>query len=183
MDKDAMAKIIDGIPKSRGRKMWEVLYDFGNHYASSANNILSVILKDPDFIAPMLMCRFFSVELMLKFFLVVDHRSVSNEVGLKAVGVELHGHKYTPLFDKINSKYKRAIAESFSAISGKSTSEAEFRSLLSQFENGFVKWRYIYEEAENPSFVDLQALQNVNDALGKCAEEQARRWGHIPPAR
>jgi len=180
IDKDGLAKILDDLKRSgrKARKMWQVLYDFGCRYAASADHIMSLVSQDPDFTAPMLMCRFFSIELLLKFFLVIDHRSVSNKTDLKVVGVNLRGHDYTPLFDEIQPEYRRAIAEWFSTISAKPTSEMEFRNLLAQFEKGFIKWRYIYEE-EQVQFIDGRDLYNINGALGKCAEAEARRRGHI----
>ncbi len=97
-------------------------------------------------------------------------------VDLDKVGVSLVGHKYTALFDKISNKHRRDIADQFSVISGKTTTEAEFRGILQQElgDDPFVKWRYVYEASSN-QFLDIQLLNRVTDAIGKCAERALPR--------
>ena len=64
------------------------------------------------------MCRSFAIELLLKFFLVIEHPEAKTLAELKARGVDLHGHPYSDLFDRINAPHKDLIAATHSNRTG-----------------------------------------------------------------
>jgi hypothetical protein len=48
----------------------------------------------------------------------------------------------------------------------------KFREFLALelYDNPFVKWRYVYEEEEGISYLNLDLVKKVNDALGFSAQ-------------
>ena len=128
--------------------------------------------KDADFIAPAIMCQSFAVELLLKFFLVVDHPAAKSVDDLKTAGVNLRCHKYSELFDQLTQATKGKIANTYAAVSGKQTDAAGFRNaLIAQGDDPFVYWRYIYEKSGYSHF-NWHDFSLVTLALGKTAEAE-----------
>jgi hypothetical protein len=63
----------------------------------------------------------------------------------------------------------------YAAVIRQSASADDFRqALLSQGDNPFVYWRYIYETQDRISHFDAQAFLNVITALGKAAEVERK---------
>jgi len=120
------------------------------------------------------MCQSFAIELLLKFFLAVDHPAAKTTGELKTIGIRLRCHKYTELFDQLTPISKEKIANAYTALSGKQADAAGFRqALIAQGDDPFVYWRYIYE-TNSFSHFDIQAFNLVTDALGKAAEAELK---------
>jgi len=131
--------------------------------------------KNADFAAPAIMCKSFSIELLLKFFIIASHPHIQSKADLDSSGVDLHGHRYSDLYDRINPCYQKEMAESFTAISGTKTDAVAFRQVLIDIGNEpFVYWRYIYEKS-GLCDLDIALLDKLLLALGKAAENERKR--------
>lgn len=172
-DKQQLEQMLAALPK---RSLQSTLFNIAHAYARAADASWSTFgtTRDGDFAAPAIMCQSFAVELLLKFFLVVDHPEATTIEELKSAGVKLKCHKYSELFDQLRSATKDKIADEFTAQTGKQTDAAGFRqALIAQGDDPFVYWRYIYETS-NSSHFDNQAFNFITDTLGKSAEAERK---------
>ena len=140
--------------------------------------------RNADFAGPIIMAKSFSVEMLLKFFIVVDHPTAKNTADLDKLGVDLHGHVYSKLLDRISASRRKNIAASFSKLSGKTTDEAAFRDILKNNlgDDPFVFWRYIYEKT-GTHHLDLQTLKMVAHALGEAAAVERQSIASKTPVK
>lgn len=130
-----MSPDIDALLSSlEKRSLNSVLFNLAHAYARASDKSWSAIFSenDADFMAPAIMCQSFAVELLLKFFIIIDHPDAQTKADLDALGINTYGHPYSKLWDRIASTHKKNIAESFSSISGQRTNEAKFREILVQ---------------------------------------------------
>lgn len=174
IDRQQLERLFAGLPN---RSLRSTLFNIAHAYARAADASWSSLgtTKDADFAAPAIMCQSFAIELLLKFFLVVDHPSVTTADELKTAGVKLKCHEYSELFDQLAPATKDKIAKSFTDLSGRQTDAAGFRQeLIAQGDDPFVYWRYIYEETSRFSYFDRPAFNLVTDALGKAAETERK---------
>jgi hypothetical protein len=168
MSQEQIEKMIAAHPK---RSLQSTLFNIAHAYSRSAQATWELMAssKDADFAAPAIMCDSFTVELLLKFFLAVDHPAAESTDDLKNAGIKLKCHKYSELFDQLLPTTKNEIAKAYSSKSGKNTDAASFRAaLIAQGDDPFVYWRYIYE-TKNVSNFDNAAFILVIDALGNAA--------------
>lgn len=170
-DRQRLEQTLATLPK---RSLQSTLFNMAHAYARAAdaawNNLGST--KDADFAAPAIMCQSFAIELLLKFFLAVDHPSATTAEDLTKAGAKLKCHKYSELFDQLLPATKQKIANAFTRLSGKRTETAAFRdALIAQGDDPFVYWRYVYETS-GVSHFDNRAFNLVTDALGKAAEAE-----------
>ena len=172
-DKDQLEQMLVALPK---RSLQSTLFNIAHAYARAADASWSTLgaTKDADFTAPAIMCKSFAIELLLKFFLAVDHPEATTTDELKSAGVKLRCHKYSELFDQLLPATKDKIANEFTAQSGKHTDAAGFRqALIAQGDDPFVYWRYVYETSVFSHFDNL-AFNLVTDTLGKAAETERK---------
>ncbi|HEY6896495.1 MAG TPA: hypothetical protein VI279_04480 [Rhodocyclaceae bacterium] len=158
------------------RPLRSTLFNFAHAYVRSADNAWATLesTNDADFIAPAIMCQSFAVELLLKFFLAIDHPTARTIDDLKNAGAKLKCHKYSELYDQLTLPTKNKIADAYSTLSGKPTNAMAFRqALIAQGDDPFVYWRYIYE-SNGFSHFDRIAFNLVTDALGKAAEAERK---------
>lgn len=168
-DKQQFEQTLAGLPK---RSLQSTLFNIAHAYSRAADLSWSAIAtaEDADFAAPAIMCKSFAIELLLKFFLAVDHPTAITADDLKSTGVKLKCHKYSELFDQLLPGTKARIAEELTSQSGKLTDALGFRqALIALGDDPFVYWRYIYE-TNGYSHFDNQAFDLVTNALGKAAE-------------
>jgi len=171
IDQLQLEQMLGALPK---RSLRSTLFNIAHAYARTADSTWSALVssKDAAFAAPTIMCQSFAIELLLKFFLAVDHPAATTIDELKAAGVKLRCHKYSELFDQLSQSSKDKIARAFTSISGTPTDAAAFRkALIAQGDDPFVYWRYIYE-TNGFSHFDKQAFNLVTDAVGKAAEAE-----------
>jgi len=127
------------------------------------------------------MCKSFAIELLLKFFLVIPYPTAQTKADINAFGVDLHGHKYSELYDRIIPTYQQKIAASFSSVTGKATDAAAFRAVLVAIgDDPFVFWRYIYEKTGTP-ILNIPLFEQVFLAMGKAAEVERKRLAPTAP--
>jgi hypothetical protein len=172
-DRRRIEQLLSALPK---RSLESTLFNIAHAYARAAaaswNSLVST--NDADFAAPAIMCQSFAIELLLKFFLAVDHPSAATAQELKSAGVTLKCHKYSELFDQLLPATKAKIANAFTILSGKQTDASGFReALIAQGDDPFVYWRYVYETSDISHF-DNRAFNLVTDALGKAAEAERK---------
>lgn len=172
-DRQRMEQALASTPP---RSLESTLFNLAHAYARAANTSWESIgaTGDADFAAPAIMCQSFAIELLLKFFLAIDHPLVTTVEELKNTGVKLKCHKYSELFDQLLPATKEKIAKSFTSLSGKRTDTDGFReALIAQGNDPFVNWRYVYE-TDGFSHFDNQAFLWVMHSLGKAAEAERR---------
>ena len=158
------------------RSLRSTLFNIAHAYARAAGNTRGVLesTKDADFAAPAIMCLSFAVELLLKFFIAIDHPTAKTINDLKNASAKLKCHKYSELYDQLTQPTRDKIAGAYSTLSGKPTDSMAFRqALIAQGDDPFVYWRYIYE-SDAFSHFDLAAFHLVIDALGKAAEAERK---------
>jgi len=159
------------------RSLNSTLFNFANAYAQTGDLAMAAIgtSGNADFAAPAIMCKSFCVELLLKFFIAVAHPGADMKE-LKALGVDLYGHVYSELFDRIHEATRRSVAASFSTVSARQVDDGEFRRILKEDlgDAPFVSWRYVYEKAAT-RHLDPVLWDQVVLALGKAAERERKR--------
>ena len=159
------------------RSLESTLFNLAHAYAiaADASRKTGEQTGNTDLTAPAIMCESFAIELLLKFFLAIDHPTATTVEALKAAGVKLKCHKYSELFDQTSAPTKQKIAAVYARISGKEAGVADFReALVAQGDDPFVYWRYVYETAGTSHF-DFSAFHQVVDSLGKAAEAERQR--------
>jgi hypothetical protein len=155
----------------------QVLFNHAEFYNQGALAALAQLSASGNagLAAPVIMCRSFAIELLLKFFLVLPHPTVMKYGELRALGVDLRGHPYSSLFDRIPMQFQDSIAATFSGLSGQSSTAADFRStLVSLGDDPFVAWRYVYEKDDN-QYLNFELFNQVTDALGTSAERELKK--------
>jgi hypothetical protein len=177
INKSKLDEMLTSLPK---RSLQSTLFNVAHAYARAANASWNTLesTKDADFAAPAIMCQSFAVELLLKFFLAIDHPTAKTSDELEMAGVTLKCHKLSELFDQLLPATQSKIAGVFTTLSGKQTDAAGFRAaLIAQGDDPFVYWRYIYEKKVVAQF-DQQAFDLVIEALGKAAEAERKATVH-----
>ena len=162
--------------ESQPRSLESTLFDLALAYslAADASRTIGASTRNADLAAPAIMCQSFAIELLLKFFLAIDHFTAATTDELTNAGVNLSCHKYSQLFDQLLPATKEKIANSFTALSGKKTDVDGFReALVAQGDEPFVQSQYIYE-TNNFSHLDLQAFQLVAYSLGNTAKTELK---------
>ena len=171
------------LSRAGNRSFDSTLFNIAHSYARAGEMAASSIfsLNDADFAAPAIMCKSFAIELLLKFFMVVTHPGVRSYADLKMLGVDLRGHTFSQLFDKIGAEFQHRIASTFSVASNRTVNEAGFRAILIEIgDDSFVHWRYIYEKNGFHHF-DGTLFDTVLNALGKAAEAERQRVAQNTP--
>lgn len=163
--------IEQALATAKPRTFYSALFNMANAYNQAAELSLNSMARtnNADFAGPAIMCRSFAIELLLKFFIAVQHPDKKFKE-LKAAGISLRGHTYSSLFDRIDHSVQQTIADAYSTQSGTSIDAAGFRRLLIALgDEPFVTWRYIYE-AEDTRHIDPRLLALVTQALGLAAQ-------------
>lgn len=167
------------IIRNNNEAMYKDMYTLACAYAHSGNlNKHKVDIENEHlYVFPSILFYALSIEIFLKFFLVVDYPEICCKDDLKKYGIEFrskksNGHGYSALWDSIGAEYQARVIGHYRRLSGEMIAEQRFREIL-QLELGddpFVKFRYIYE-VQSISFLSLKLISLVNDALGFSAEE------------
>ena len=161
---------------AKPRDLHRTLFNLADCYNQTAEMALSRISSssNADFAAPAIMCRSFAIELLLKFFIVVEHPLAKSKTELKSLGANLNGHTYSQLFDRISPFHQQLIANEHSESTGTPTSTAMFRRfLISIGDKPFVDWRYIYEESCQKN-IDMELFACLAESLGLAAQDVTR---------
>jgi len=152
------------------------LFNLAHAYAMASDTIWSrlALSKNADFAGPGIMCQAFAIELLLKFFLVIEHGPETTLDELARKGIKLRGHSFSALFDRVSDEFQGKIAESYTTLTGEPCDPAGFReTLVRTGDDPFVSWRYIYEST-GISQLNKALVDQVTDALGKAAETERR---------
>lgn len=157
------------------RPFYKVLFGMANTYNQVGQMSFDqiTIAKNAEFAGPAIMCQSFAIELLLKFFIATRYPDKSFKQ-LRAAGVDLRGHAFSILFDRISDMDKERISASYSKHTKQTCSPHEFRNHLQALgDEPFVTWRYVYE-AEGNSHIDPQKLGFVSNSLGLAAQGRVR---------
>lgn len=122
-----------------------------------------------DLISPMIMNLCFSIELLFKAFVIYEYADINSFTELKNRGINIQGHKYSILFDKIKEKHRKSILEELIENLGISAiDDSAFKQILisQNCDNSFAEWRYIFENDQIKS-LNVDLLMRLNDVLGK----------------
>ena len=115
----------------------------------------------------------FSVELLLKFWLAVQHPD-DTYAQLVARGVKLRGkgHSCVELWDKMPRKFQLAITADYAMVVKAKQEPPDIRAVLfSLGDDPFFTWRYPYEftSRKNINFSELERLATTMHSLAKRA--------------
>lgn len=171
------------LAQAGSRSLESTLFNVAHAYARAGRLSMQAIFSqsDADFAAPAIMCKSFAIELLLKFFIVIAYPTARTYAGLKTMGVELRGHLYTDLLDRIEIEYREKISQAFSAATNRQVDQHGFRAILVEIGNDpFVQWRYMYEK-EGIRHFDPTLFDTVLDSLGKAAEFERKRLAASTP--
>ncbi|HJH27656.1 MAG TPA: hypothetical protein C5S37_13050 [Methanophagales archaeon] len=153
------------------------IFNIANYY-NQGSIILSRELQNTGnagLSAPMILNQSFSMELLLKFFLIVDYDDIFSKADLEKKGINIKGHLYSQLFDKIDNTYKISIAHFYNSNAATQIDYNDFKNLLIELgDNTFVEWRYIFEK-ESPQNLNSMLFNRLLDSLGKAAEDILKR--------
>ena len=161
------------IVQDRETPMFETMFTLACAYNESAKQILENKEKNISFIFPAAMNFAFSIELFLKFFLIFDYPEIRSKEDLVSNKINgIRGHGLSTLWDSIGDDYKNQIVSKYQEVHHETMSIVKFREFLALelYDNPFVKWRYVYEEEEGASYLNLDLVKKVNDALGFSAQ-------------
>lgn len=163
---------------AKPRLLHRSIFNLADAYNQAAHLALEKGQKigNPDYAAPMIMCQSFAIELLLKFFVVVDHPPDKKATDLTAAGIKLRGHTFSQLFDRIGAPRKEAIAKKYASVAKKQTTTPDdFRQALVDLgDDPFVSWRYVYEATGN-QHISVVLLSDVSEALGLAAQDATRQ--------
>lgn len=162
------------------RTLRKTVFNLANAYSQAGSVVMAASQGNADFAGPLVMCHSFAIELLLKFFIINDQPRGKTFKQLKAGGMKFQspnksgkpgGHGYSDLFEMVSPAVQEKIAKRYCVVSGTETDIAGFsEALVSQGEEPFVKWRYIYEqEAGQFTHLDVAKFSNVLHALGEAA--------------
>lgn len=172
MDKTALD---EAMAKATPRSLNSAMFNMAKAYSETGDLADREAARsgNADFIAPEILCKAFAVEMLLKFFIVIQYPDAKTKADLDKLGVNLEGHHYSTLFDRIEESRRKKIAASFSSVSGEPTTDVAFRRILKRRlgDEPFVFWRYIYEKAGN-NYFDLHLLRTILQALGEAAAQE-----------
>jgi len=125
--------------------------------------------EDANLLAPTLFSLTFCIELLLKAYIVSDHKEINSGTELKAKKISIVGHKYSELFDKISKPKQDKILKALSTeLAIPEFDKHTFKQILKAqaCDNTFVEWRYVFEISENMN-TNLNLLLNLSNVLGK----------------
>jgi hypothetical protein len=157
--------------------MYKTMFRLARTYEQSGHLVFShgETNRNADFAAPGIMCYSFAIEILLKLFLVLDFPTATSKQELKQSGINLDGHSFSILYDRIRTGYQHEIADSFSKLTTQKASPELFREKLIELgDQPFVEWRYVYEKSSF-RFMDRPLLEFVTHSLGKTAEVHMKR--------
>ena len=159
------------------KPLYYTIFNIANYY-NQGSIILSRELQNTGnagLSAPMILNQSFSMELLLKFFLIVDYDDIFSKADLEKKGINIKGHLYSQLFDKIDNNYKISIAHFYNSNAATQIDYNDFKNLLIEIgDNTFVEWRYIFEK-ESPQNLNSMLFNRLLDSLGKAAEDILKR--------
>lgn len=170
-DQEAISREADS------RTVESALFNLARAYAETAKLATQKIFadKNADFAGPAIMCKSFAVELLLKFFIAVDYPRDKSYADLKKIGLNLYGHSYADLFEKIKDRYQKKICKAYSDATSTKVDAQAFKLILIEIGNDpFVSWRYLYED-ESTRHLNIQLFDNVLDSIGEAAASERRR--------
>ncbi|WP_310627404.1 putative quinol monooxygenase [Limnohabitans sp.] len=170
MSGEDIDKVLADMPP---RSLHRTLFNLANCYNQCADQSFGNIsaTSNADFAAPAIMCKSFAIELLLKFFIVADYPTAFSKAEIDAENVNLRGHFYSSLFDRISTAGQSDIAKKHSEQTGNAVSSTDFRAILiSLGDDPFVGWRYIYETDEQ-KHLDVQLLSMTVSTLGLAAQD------------
>jgi hypothetical protein len=177
-----MRSLIDqALAGATPRQLHRVLFYLADCYNQSSEQAFASIQSNRNayFAAPAIMCKSFAIELLLKFFIVTDYPASFSKADFDAANIDLRGHSFSNLFDRISPSGQARIASKYSERTGVTVTPASFRAaLVAVGDDPFMSWRYIYEST-NERHIDAQLLAQVVDSLGLAAQDATRRIGGL----
>lgn len=158
------------------RPLYQMIYDLAITFREVGTGAVQTILQkqNADFFVPAAVNTAFSVELLLKFFIVAAHPDLSY-AELKARELHPRGHKYSELWNKLHPKFRGAILAEYSMLTQAGTVLPDIPAVLSELGDApFVNWRYPFED---PAYreLDYTKLEHVADAMLRVGRGACRR--------
>ena len=124
--------------------------------------------KDLSLISPMIMNLCFSIELLLKAFILFEKKDITSYAELPNQGKDIRGHKYSDLFKKIKKEYQKNILSELSKkMNLPEIDNSVFEKILinQKCDNSFAEWRYIFEQSSIKS-LNIKFLMHLHESIG-----------------
>ncbi len=128
-----------------------------------------------DCAASYMLCTTFCLELLLKTLILINHENIYSKQDADNNKIPLNGHKYSLLFERINSTIKERIISLFNQNYNSSITIDDFTGLLKTIgDDGFIEWRYAYEkESLN---INIQLQDKIINCLGLTIENLFKNY-------
>lgn len=175
MDEAEMERVLKSLPP---RGLAATILAFADKYQVTSHLAWKQVeaTGNADFCAPLIVNLGFSIELLLKVFIVLAEPRLSF-TEIRDAGIDTGGHPLSKLFDRVRPDLQQVITDSYGRQVGHNQTVAEFRAaLLAVGDKPFVDWRYPFEsnEIRHP---DVQGMRKICDALGLAAVDEVRKVG------
>ncbi len=153
--------------------LYKVIYNTARCYNKGSILLSENIFQgrcDGDYIAPAVLCLNFCVEMLLKSLIVIKLDNVFTIKELKNRPINLRGHSYMELFNKIDNDIQISITKMYHILYGQMITIDGFRDkLLELGSRNFEKWRYIYETGKKEE-LNYKLLTTISVTLGRTIE-------------
>lgn len=153
--------------------LYKVIYNNARYYNKGSILLSENVFQgrcDGDYIAPSILCFSFCIEMLLKSLIVIKLDNVFTIKELKNSPINLRGHSYIELFNKIDNDIQISITETYHKLYGRLITIDGFRDKLMKLgSRNFEKWRYIYETGKRED-LNCKLLTTISDSLGKTIE-------------
>jgi hypothetical protein len=166
-------KMIEPNSNLQRRSLNHVLYLLAKQYIDSANALEDRMVKTRDSsTAPgVILCLSFSIELILKCLLIVDKDEIRTIRDVEEAGIDLRGHDYLELFERIEAPYKEIILQQLARRDPSIRTIESLKAILAAIgSDPFTFWRYVYEKDQIPSF-NLRAFKGFGGSLWDAITE------------
>lgn len=160
----------DIIDNSTPSPLYKTIFKQAEMY-NRAYQLLESKMKETNalsLISPMIMNLCFSIELLMKSFILFEKKEIFNYSELPDNGRDIYGHKYSGLFNKIDQTHQKSILFELSQRMGlPEISESNFKNILvaQNCDNSFKEWRYIFEQSGIKQ-LNIELMINLNESLG-----------------
>jgi hypothetical protein len=170
------ARLLAELAKLPPGRLYQTIFDLAETYnrvSLVSRNMVSQF-NDANFLGPAIVLRSFAAELLLKFLVSVQHPT-KTYAELVAMGLEMRGHLYSELFNRVAPLVRDRIAQRFESSSGSSTTAAQFRDRLIEIgDKPFVEWRYPFEDPTH-RFFDIELFDVIVDSIGSVAMDEIKK--------
>lgn len=149
----------------KATKKKPLVFDLFNQ--AETYNKAAQLLEQNGLIGPAILNCSFSIELLLKSLILIDHLEIFYKKDIETIDIDIKGHKYSELFMKINPENQNKILDLLGKKFNQTFTNESFFKMISVngCEDPFVEWRYVFEE-NNIKTINYNFLITLSEVLG-----------------